>query len=170
MGEIILIVLGLYLLFQIIMGYRRGFLKSLLKLAAWILTFTIAYYGADYVKQIVLQYVPEIQGNVLSDQIAYIIAFVLTAIVVRMIFSFILHFVDKVNNLPGIGFVNKAAGGVLGLAKGLLVIAFLLFFISMMPMIGLTEEYNQLVSGNETVYYLVQNNPFRIMIQNQINL
>lgn len=170
MGEIILIVLGLYLLFQIIIGYRRGFLKSLLKLAAWILTFSIAYYGADYVKQIVLQYVPEIQGNILSDQIAYIIAFVFTAIVVRIIFSFILHFVNKVNNLPGIGFVNKAAGGVLGLAKGLLVIAFLLFFISMMPMIGLTEEYNQLVSGNETVYYLVQNNPFRIMIQNQINL
>lgn len=170
MGEMILIIFGLYLLFQVIMGYHRGFLKALLKLAAWILTFTIAYYGADYIKEVVLEYVPEIQGNILSDQIAYIVAFVVTAIIIRIIFSVILHFINKVNDLPGIGFVNKVAGGVLGLTKGLLVIAFILFLISMMPMVGLTEEYNQIVSGNETVAYMVQNNPVRIMMQNQISL
>ncbi len=170
MGEIVLIICGLYLLFQIIMGYRRGFLKALLRLAAWILTFAIAYYGADYVKEIVLEYIPEIQENILSNQIAYVIAFILTAIVIRIIFSVILHFVNRVNDLPGIGFVNKAAGALLGLTKGLLVIAFLLLLISMMPMVGLTEEYEQLVSGDETVEYMIKNNPFRIMIENQINL
>lgn len=160
MGEIILIIFGVYLLFQIVVGYRRGFLKALLMLVAWILTFAIAFYGADEVKPFVIKYFPEIQGNILSDHITYIIAFIITTIIVRLIFSVILHFLNKVNDLPGIGFVNKAAGGLLGFTKGVLVIAFLLFFVSMMPLVGMTDTYNQIMSSDEKVAYMIQNNPF----------
>ena len=50
MGEIVLGVFGLYLIFQVVMGYRRGLMKSMLNLASWILTFAIAYEGASYFK------------------------------------------------------------------------------------------------------------------------
>ena len=43
MGEIIVAVFGIYLILQMIIGYRRGLIKSMLNLASWILTFAIAY-------------------------------------------------------------------------------------------------------------------------------
>ena len=58
-----------------IIGYRRGLIKSMLNLASWILTFAIAYKGAAYFKEIVIQNVPEIQGTIVTDRIAYMIAY-----------------------------------------------------------------------------------------------
>lgn len=54
MGEIIVAVFGIYLILQMIIGYRRGLIKSMLNLASWILTFAIAYKGAAYFKEIVI--------------------------------------------------------------------------------------------------------------------
>lgn len=54
MGEIIVAVFGIYLILQMIIGYRRGLIKSMLNLASWILTFAIAYKGAAYFKELSL--------------------------------------------------------------------------------------------------------------------
>ena len=75
MGEIIVAVFGIYLILQMIIGYRRGLIKSMLNLASWILTFAIAYKGAAYFKEIVIQNVPEIQGTNVTDRIAYMLAY-----------------------------------------------------------------------------------------------
>lgn len=172
MGEIILIVLGVYLLFQVIIGYRRGFLKALLMLASWILTFAIAYYGAEYLKEPVIKYavkyIPQIPETFLTDQMAYIVAFIIASIAVNIIFSGILHFVNKLNDLPGIGFLNKMAGAFLGFAKGLLVIAFVLFFLSMMPKIGLESEYHQLVSEDDIIEEMIEENPIGQMLHSSM--
>ena len=50
MGEIIVAVFGIYLILQMIIGYRRGLIKSMLNLASWILTFAIAYKGAAQIE------------------------------------------------------------------------------------------------------------------------
>lgn len=55
MGEIVLGIFGLYLIFQVVIGYRRGLMRSMLNLASWILTFAIAYEGASYFKNIVIK-------------------------------------------------------------------------------------------------------------------
>ena len=72
MGEIIVAVFGIYLILQMIIGYRRGLIKSMLNLASWILTFAIAYKGAAYFKEIVIQNVPD--SGTITDRIAYMIA------------------------------------------------------------------------------------------------
>ena len=54
MGEIIVAVFGIYLILQMIIGYRRGLIKSMLNLASWILTLQQAYKGR-YFKEIVIQ-------------------------------------------------------------------------------------------------------------------
>ena len=112
MGETIAIILLLYLVIQVVRGYRKGFLKSALSLAAWILTFAIAYYTADLFKGITAQYIVKQPQNFVTDQIAYVIAFALITIIVRILFGFLIHFINKINQLPGIGFVNKLAGGI----------------------------------------------------------
>lgn len=164
MGEIVLGIFGLYLIFQVVIGYRRGLMRSMLNLASWILTFAIAYEGASYFKDIVIQNVPQIQGTIVMDQIAYIILM----IVCKMIFSIIVRFINKISRIPGVGFINRVAGAVLGLIKGSLIIMVLMFFISLMPHIGMQTEYDQIIGGSELMQTMVDTNPLGEMIQQQV--
>lgn len=168
MGEIVLGVFGLYLIFQIFMGYRRGFLRSMLNLASWILTFAIAYEGAAYFKDIVIENIPQIQGTIVTDQIAYVISYMILVILCKILFSIVVHFINKISKIPGVGFLNRMAGALLGLAKGSLVIMFLIFFISLMPHLGMQEEYDQVVGGSEIMQTMVDTNPLGQMIKQQI--
>ena len=143
MGEIIVAVFGIYLILQMIIGYRRGLIKSMLNLASWILTFAIAYKGAAYFKEIVIQNVPEIQGTIVTD---------------------------KVTRVPGVGFINKVAGAALGLIKGSLIIMVVVFFISLMPHVGMESEYAQIVGGSEVMQTMVETNPLEQMIKQQIQI
>ena len=168
MGDIVLGVFGLYLIFQMIMGYRRGLLRSMLNLASWILTFAIAYEGASYFKDIVIQNVPEIQGTVITDQIAYVISYMILVIICKILFSFVVRAINKVNKIPGVGFINRVAGSLLGLAKGSLIIMFIVFFLSLMPHIGMQNEYDQIVGGNDIIQTMVDTNPLGEMIKQEI--
>ena len=149
MGEIVLGIFGLYLIFQVVIGYRRGLMRSMLNLASWILTFAIAYEGASYFKNIVIQNVPQIQGTIVTDQVAYMISYIILMIVCKMIFSIIVRFINKISRIPGVGFINRVAGAVLGLIKGSLIIMVLIFFISLMPHIGMQTEYDQIIGGRD---------------------
>lgn len=168
MGEIVLGVFGLYLIFQTVMGYRRGFLKSMLNLASWILTFAIAYEGAGYFKDIVIENVPQIQGTIITDQIAYVISYMILVIVCKILFSIVVRFINKISKIPGVGFLNRMAGALLGLTKGSLAIMFLIFFISLMPHLGMQTEYDQIVDGSEIMQTMVDTNPLGQMIEQQI--
>lgn len=168
MGEIVLGVFGVYLIFQIVMGYRRGMLRTMLNLASWILTFAIAYEGASYFKDIVIMYVSQIQGTIITDQVAYLISYLILMIICKMIFSIVVRFINKVSRIPGVGFINRVAGAILGFAKGTLVIMFLVFFISLMPHLGMQTEYDQLTGDSEIMRQMVETNPLGEMIKQEL--
>ena len=151
MGEIVLGIFGLYLIFQVVIGYRRGLMRSMLNLASWILTFAIAY-----------------EGTIVTDQVAYMISYIILMIVCKMIFSIIVRFINKISRIPGVGFINRVAGAVLGLIKGSLIIMVLMFFISLMPHIGMQTEYDQIIGGSELMQTMVDTNPLGEMIQQQV--
>lgn len=168
MGEIIIAFFGIYLIFQMVIGYRRGLIKSMLNLASWILTFAIAYQGARYFKDIVIQNVPEIQGTIITDQIAYMISYFVLMILCKIVFSAVIRFANKVTRVPGVGFINRLAGAILGLLKGSLIIMVIVFFISLMPHIGMQSEYDQIVGDSEIMQTMVETNPLEQMIKQQI--
>ena len=143
MGEIIVAVFGIYLILQMIIGYRRGLIKSMLNLASWILTFAIAYKG---------------------------IAYMGLMIVCKIIFSVVIRLANKVTRVPGVGFINKVAGAALGLIKGSLIIMVVVFFISLMPHVGMESEYAQIVGGSEVMQTMVETNPLEQMIKQQIQI
>ena len=98
------------------------------------------YEGASYFKDVIIQNVPQIQGTIVTDQIAYMIAYLILMIICKMIFSVIVRFINKVSRIPGVGFINRVAGAVLGFVKGSLIIMVLMFFISLMPHINRSLE------------------------------
>ena len=89
-------------------------------------------------------------------------------ILCKILFSIVVHFINKISKIPGVGFLNRMAGALLGLAKGSLVIMFLIFFISLMPHLGMQEEYDQVVGGSEIMQTMVDTNPLGQMIKQQI--
>jgi membrane protein required for colicin V production len=135
-------------------------------LAAWILLrFTIALMGQTISKDRWRRYIDLGDASLISEPVSYVVAFLLIAIVVRIVFSIIIHFVNKVNNIPGLGFVNRAAGAVLGFCKGCLVIVFVIFLISCLPKIGLDNVYKQITNSDPVVENMIENNLLEEMIQ-----
>lgn len=159
MGQIILIVLLLILIFDMIRGFKRGFLKSLLLLATWLLTFAIAYSTADTVKQYVIKMFMNSKQNILTDQLAYFVAFALIVVVLKILFSILVGIISKFGDLPVIGWFNHLFGGILGFAKGVIVVSFLLFAIYLCQYIGLQQEYSQWMQSSSLLQFMVENNP-----------
>ena len=52
--------------------------------------------------------------------------------------------------------------------KGSLIIMVLIFFISLMPHIGMQTEYDQIIGGSELMQTMVDTNPLGEMIQQQV--
>ena len=87
---------------------------------------------------------------------------------IKMIFSIIVRFINKISRIPGVGFINRVAGAILGLIKGSLIIMVLMFFISLMPHIGMQTESDQIIGGSELMQTMVDTNPLGEMIQQQV--
>ena len=165
MGQIILIVLLLILIFDTIRGFKRGFLISLLLLATWLFTFAIAYSAADTVKQYVIQMFMKSEQNILTDQLAYFIAFALIVLVLKAVFSILVGVISKFGDLPVIGWFNHFFGGVLGFVKGIIVISFLLFAIYLCQYIGFKQEYNEIMQTSSLLQFMAENNPVITMLK-----
>ncbi len=68
------------------------------------------------------------------------IAYMGLMIVCKIIFSVVIRLANKVTRVPGVGFINKVAGAALGLIKGSLIIMVVVFFISLMPHVGMNPN------------------------------
>jgi len=90
----------------------------------------------------------------LSSALAYVIIFVVCFILLEIIFAVIGNLVNLIFSIPGLHAIDKIAGCVLGLAKGLVFIC----------VIALVIRYLGLVSaktfdGTHILKYLMNNNP-----------
>ena len=82
----------------------------------------------------------------------------------------VIRLANKVTRVPGVGFINKVAGAALGLIKGSLIIMVVVFFISLMPHVGMESEYAQIVGGSKVMQTMVETNPLEQMIKQQIQI
>lgn len=159
MGRGIFVIIGVFLLLHVFLGYRKGLLKSLLQLSAWILSFAIASAGAEYIGEIIRPIISDSTQNIFAEQIAFVTSFLGITIALRIIFAVLIHIFNKVNDLPGIGFLNRIAGAILGLAKGSIVVLAVLFLISWMPRIGMDNAYHKITGQDEQVEKIIEDNP-----------
>lgn len=115
-----LAILGAVLLFAII-GIVRGFIKEVLSLTSWILSFWVAFTFAD---QASLFFESWIDAPLLRLVAAFATLFVCTLLLLTII-SFLLHKLLSVSAIKG---TDRVLGGVFGAAKGLVLIAALMLF------------------------------------------
>lgn len=119
--DIILIVFLLYFAFK---GFTNGFIISVATLAGLVLGFYAASHFSEFTAAWLQHDLGMKSSNLLL--IAYIITFVMVVVLIYLLGRFMTGVVKTV----GLGIINRLAGALLGLAKGLLIISFLFLMFS----------------------------------------
>ena len=121
MNFIDLILILIILLFAI-QGFRKGLIYEVASLAGLILGIYASFHFANYLESYLTDYL-----NV-PEKYSTVTAFILIFLLVVIALHFVGKIIENIIDLVALGFINKLAGIVFGLAKGivLLSLAFLI--------------------------------------------
>ena len=108
---IVLLVLAL----AVVRGLMRGMVDTLFSLAAWILAFAMGKWGA-------LMVAPLLPVGITNPALRYFTGFVVVFLVVLIGVLLLGHALASLVRAAGLGGADKELGGVLGLAKGLVIL------------------------------------------------
>lgn len=114
MSVLDLIVL-LVLLLAVVRGLMRGMVDTLFSLAAWILAFVAGKWGAALAA-------PLLPVAVETPSIRYFAAFAVIFLVVLIAVLLLGHALAALVRSAGLGSADRMLGGVLGLAKGVVIL------------------------------------------------
>ena len=120
-----IVLLGL-LMSWFIMGLRRGLILSLCGLAAVLLGLVGGWYLATaQAGPLAAEWAPFFAKHLTPEAAlpaTRAILFLAGFVVIQMIWTALCHILNLVAKLPGLNLINKILGGVLGFAKGILIL------------------------------------------------
>ena len=105
----------LVLVLTVVRGLMRGMVDTLFSLAAWIMAFVLGKWGA-------LVVAPLLPIGIESPNIRYFAGFAVVFLVVLIGVLLLGHVLATLVKAVGLGGADKVLGGVLGLAKGLVIL------------------------------------------------
>jgi len=113
------VILGLFLLYFAIKGFSNGFLISIATLAGLVLGF----YAASHFSEFTANWLQTDMG--LKSSNIRLIAYIVTFVIVIILIFLLGRFMTGVVKTAGLGIVNRLAGAIFGIGKGLLIASFL---------------------------------------------
>ncbi len=118
------IILAIFLLYFAFKGFTNGFIISIATLAGLILGFYAASHFSEFTANWLQQDMGLKSGNI--RLIAYVVTFVIVIVLIFLLGKFLTGVVKTV----GLGIVNRLAGALFGIAKGLLIASFLILLFA----------------------------------------
>jgi membrane protein required for colicin V production len=109
------VIVLLVLILTVVRGLMRGMIETLFSLAAWLLAFLLGKWGA-------LMVAPLLPIAVENPAIRYFAGFIAVFLVVLIGVLLAGHALASLVKAAGLGSADKVLGGVLGLAKGLVIL------------------------------------------------
>lgn len=88
-----------------------------------------------------------------------VVAFLLTLLVVTILLRAVVFSLNVVADLPGVGVVNRLAGGMLGLVAALLVVWVFFLVVTMLYVTGIGKELFGMIQENEILSLIYAYNP-----------
>jgi len=110
-------ILILIILFFAIQGFRKGLIYELVSLAGLILGIYAAFQFSGQIENYLTEYL-----NV-PEKYSTITAFILIFILVVIILHFIGKIIENIIDLIALGLLNKLAGSVFGIVKGIILLS-----------------------------------------------
>ncbi|CAM3819627.1 CvpA family protein [Alkalicoccus chagannorensis] len=157
-------ILVLWLLSNIMVGFRRGFMLQAVHIAGLLISFAVAWLYYDELASIIELWVPypffdddsTIQLMTESFQTSTVfyngVAFVLIFITVKILTQIIGSMFDFIANLPILHTINGLLGAVLGFVEGLIILAVLLHLAALIQ-VDVVQEILQGSSVAQWIYY-----------------
>jgi len=170
MNQIDLIILGIIGLF-VLLGYRKGLVKSVLSLLQYILTIFFSFQLTKPVAQWLINGIrldemildwfysrtemADSQIYLLNDEmiqmfmgrIINVIAFILVFIVLKIGFRFLIAILNQICQLPILNQVNKLGGICFGGVQGILIVYIFITLLNWLPMESLALTKNMLANS-----------------------
>ena len=109
------LIILLVLIFTVVRGLMRGMIDTLFSLAAWTLAFMLGKWGAVLVA-------PLLPIGIENSAIRYFTGFALVFLVMLIGVLLLGHALASLVRAVGLGGVDTLLGGLLGLAKGLVIL------------------------------------------------
>lgn len=109
------LIILLVLIFTVVRGLMRGMIDTLFSLAAWMLAFMLAKWGAVLVA-------PLLPIGIDNPTIRYFTGFAVVFLVMLIGVLLLGHALASLVRAVGLGGADTLLGGVLGLAKGLVIL------------------------------------------------
>ncbi|MCI9489231.1 CvpA family protein [Lachnospiraceae bacterium 48-42] len=98
-------------------------------------------------------------GKFLSKLVIRIVSFLCTLILVTIIARAVIFALDIVSDLPGLGFLNRIAGGAVGILCALFIVWFFFAIVTLIYMMPVGKEIYELIQDNEFTKLLYEYNP-----------
>ena len=102
-------------------------------------------------------------GSYLAKLIINIVAFLITFVLISIILRAIVFALDIVSSLPGVGIVNRLAGGVIGMVGAMVIVWTLYIIITLMYTTTVGKELFQMIQENQFLTMLYEYNPIMKM-------
>ncbi len=118
------IILALFLLYFAFKGFSNGLIISIATLAGLILGFWAASHFSEFTANWLQHDMGLKSGNI--KLIAYIVTFAIVVVLIYLLGRFMTGVVKTV----GLGILNRLAGALFGIAKGLMIASFLFLLFS----------------------------------------
>jgi len=125
--QVIDIILGVFLLFFLINGFRKGLIKSVLNVFGLIVIIILLVKFSIPLKNMLIVEIG------LQEILATIVSYVLIVLVVSLFIRLISYLLKKILSMLNLGFADKILGMIFGFLNGVLIIAILLLVIDLIP-------------------------------------
>ena len=142
----LLVVLGVW------RGWKKGLVRELISLAAFVAALAVAALFREPVQEIFRRLFPHAPN--VEPVGGFLLTFVLTYLIILLI-GVLLNMVDK---LPIIHEINHLAGAVVGLIKSALLIWLLLLALSLFSRTGWGADAMKAIMGNPLLCFIYENN------------
>jgi membrane protein required for colicin V production len=108
----------------VINGFRKGFIVSLATLAALILGIWVAVHFSNYLDSTLMEHLKP------SRKWLPILSFTITFLLVVLGILLVAKLMEKLFDMVGLGFINRFAGALLGLLKGVILVSVIIFIVA----------------------------------------
>lgn len=166
------IILVAVLVAFVVAGFRRGFVRSLLELAGYLLALVVsAAYSGTLAEKLVPVLSKVKQLGALTGVTARILSAILIFVVLQILVHLLVGLADQLFRLPVLHQINALLGGVLGFAKGCLVLLLICMVARVfLPAAAAVKPHGnmQQISSSRIYQYTYAHNPVYTMFQTDL--
>lgn len=139
------------LLYFVFSGYRQGFLVKLIGIFSFFVIGFLSWYLSGFLANWISIYPHEdtqLLSSLYESMLNHITLFVILFVILQLVFLFLRPLIHILHHIPVVSFVNRMAGGLLGLVQGVL----LLCLLAMVLRLPLWKQGSEVVANSYLRY------------------